>query len=112
MNVNRSSRSKRNNRARTSAERLTGSGRYSIHLVVLGRRPPPPSSYHLHRHLRETETTEDERVAFYASKSDEETRGPTKCGESTGTEGTRSGVVGGTPRVIELPGRSGVAQVR
>ncbi|TGZ54417.1 hypothetical protein DBV15_04142 [Temnothorax longispinosus] len=37
--------------------------------------PPPPSSYHLHRHLSETETTEDERVAFYASKSDEETGG-------------------------------------
>ncbi|KYM77112.1 hypothetical protein ALC53_12407 [Atta colombica] len=37
---------------------------------------PPPPSHHLH--LRETETTEDERVAFYASKSDEETRDPTK----------------------------------
>ncbi|EGI68791.1 hypothetical protein G5I_02571 [Acromyrmex echinatior] len=37
---------------------------------------PPPPSHHLH--LRETETTEDERVAFYVSKSDEESRGPTK----------------------------------
>ncbi|KYM99843.1 hypothetical protein ALC62_09462 [Cyphomyrmex costatus] len=77
---------------------------------------PPSPSHHLHHHLRETETTEDERVAFYASKSDEERGGDQGSDEVRRghryTEGTWTGVVGGTPRVIELPGRSGVAQVR
>jgi len=60
----------RNNHAHKDIDMLCGSGRYSIHLSTWER------SYHHHhyRHLRKTEITDDERVAFYVYKSDEETR--------------------------------------
>lgn len=79
--ANWSSRSKRNNRARmTPSVFLTGSGCYSIHLVVLGR------DHHLRRYQRDGNNREWVYVPFYMSESNEETRDSTKWGEGTGTE--------------------------
>lgn len=97
--------------------RLTGSGRYSIYLVVLGR-----DQHHHHHHHRHTIIAMSERrkqarsslriVGQATKKRILKARWSKEKRASGRPRRPGRSCEGETPRVIELPGRTGVAQVR